>query len=254
MEALTQSVEVETRYGGGFVNAIGGIRSQFPEVKKDWFLYINGLQSNSGAGSYTLHPGDVEHWDFRDWSFWGFTPAIIGDFPEPFLHGYDGRVPPTVIVYDESLQEEAQSLRDYLIQLGIEDVSTTNTAGLSQDEKESCHLILVGTANCPLISELNQVYRKLGLFVHFDAGRMIALNSSGEIEKRYGSGTGVIQATQNPWNPRGIGACENVVWMISGTDEDGVRAAVAALTKYHSELKYAFGAIVANGEIIKVPR
>ncbi|GAI85551.1 unnamed protein product, partial [marine sediment metagenome] len=36
----------------------------------------------------------------------------------------------------------------------------------------------------------------------------------------------LIQATQNPWNPKGIGACENVVWLVSGTDEAGVKDAI----------------------------
>jgi hypothetical protein len=82
---------------------------------------------------------------------------------------------------------------------------------------------------------------------------MIVLNSTGEAEREYTSGAGVIQATQNPWNPKGTGACENVAWLISGTDEDSIKSAVKALALHHNELRYAFGAVVQEGRIIKVP-
>ena len=42
--------------------------------------------------------------------------------------------------------------------------------------------------------------------------------------------------------------------MVSGTDEAGVRSAVDALINRHDEFRYAFAIVVANGEIIKVPR
>jgi len=67
MDALQQVATVETAYGGGFVVAIDDVRSQYPEVKKDWFFYINDTLMNVGAASYILHDGDVEHWDFHEW-------------------------------------------------------------------------------------------------------------------------------------------------------------------------------------------
>ena len=82
MDALQRVADVETKYGGGFIRAINGIGSEY-EVgsERDWFFYINGIQSNIGALDYKLHDGDIQHWDFHDWSFRQFIPAIIGDFP-----------------------------------------------------------------------------------------------------------------------------------------------------------------------------
>jgi len=227
MSALMKVAEVETAYGGGFVNAINGVRSGYTgreKTKTDWFIYVNGIRSNTGALDYKLRDGDTQHWDFHNWSFHHFIPAIMGDFPEPFRHGYGGKTSPTIM-----------------------------TGELSEDEKESSNLILMGTMDNVFMSELNQNWKRLGFFTHFENGNLVALNAEGEVAAKYSSGAGLIQATQNPWNPNGIGACENVVWMVSGTDEAGVKDALDALINHHIEFQYACAAIVANGEIIKVP-
>lgn len=67
MDALQRVATVETKYGGGFVGAIDGVRSQYPGTNKDWFYYVNGVSPNKGAAAYILHDGDVVHWDFHEW-------------------------------------------------------------------------------------------------------------------------------------------------------------------------------------------
>jgi len=67
MDALQQVATVEMKYGGGFVKAIDGVRSQYPEANKDWFYYVNEVSPNVGAAAYILHDGDVVHWDFHEW-------------------------------------------------------------------------------------------------------------------------------------------------------------------------------------------
>jgi len=256
MAALEQVAEVETTYGGGFVDAINGIHSGFNEngEKRDWFFYINGIQSNVGALDYQLQPGDVEHWDYHDWTFQQSIPAIVGAFPEPFLHGYDGRKRSTIVVYSDNLIEEAEELEKGLAPLRLDDVSISGTAELPVSAKESSNLVLLGTADNELIMELNQNWKKLGFFAHFENGSLVVLDARGETDKTYGAATGLIQATQNPWNPRGTGACENAAWMVTGTDDRGVRNAIEALLRNHAQLQYAFAIVIANGEIIKIPR
>lgn len=258
MDALRQVAEIETAYGGGFVNAINGVRSQYRgshSAKKDWFIIANGILTNTGALDYTMHPGDIEHWDFHDWSFNHLIPAIAGHFPEPFLHGYEGKVYPTVVAYHGNLKKEAEDITGELSQLGVESISAKSVNELSEDEKKSCNLILLGDKDCELISEMNQVWKRMGFFAHFDEGKLVVLNPKGKIAAEYGNGSGLIQATQSLWNPKGIGVCQNVVWMVSGTDEAGVKVAVDTLINHYTdtEFQYAFAVALANGEIIKVP-
>jgi len=257
MDALKQVAEVETAYGGGFVNAINGVHSGYTgghTSREDWFISINGITTNTGALDYTLHPGDTEHWDFHDWSFHQFVPALIGDFPEPFLHGYGGVAYPTVIAYQDGREEDARRLADRLNKLGVEDVSTTNVSELTAAEKESVNLILLGTADCPPIAEINRVWKRLGLYIHYQDGSLEVFDSMGELTAAYGAGTGFIQATQSLWNPKGIGVCENVVWVVSGTDELGVKSAVDTLVNRHCDFKYACATAIASGEIVRVPQ
>jgi len=257
MTALERVADVETAYGGGFVNAINGISSGFTGTQltmADWFLYINGIQARTGALDYALHDGDIQHWDFHVWGFRQSVPAIIGDFPEPFGHGYGGKVSPTVIAYADDLAKEADNLKNGLSQLGINNTSIKRLGKLSADEKESANLILLGTTDSEPVSELNDIWERLGFFAHFEEEKLVVFNAGGEVAAEYGAGVGLIQATQNPWNPKGIGAAENVVWLISGTDTAGVKSALDALINHPTQLQYAGAAVIASGEIIRIPQ
>lgn len=255
LDTLAKVATVQTKYGGGFIEAINEIRSQYSgsKVKKDWFLYVNGISANVGALDYKLCNGDVEHWDFHDWSFHAFVPAIIGDFPQPFLGGYQGKVLPTLVVYDEGSQEAAQDLVNGLKELGVESIHAQAATGVSSQDKEHSNLILLGTEDFGLISELNKNYEKLGFFISFEDGKVVIWNPRGDDKQCY-LDCGLIQATQNPWNPKGVGACENVSWMISGTDKAQVRNTVNVLVNHYKEFRYACAAIIVNGKVIEVPQ
>lgn len=98
MEALVRAAKVRTRYGGRFVQAIDGIEGSLA-ARRDWFYYVNGIEADRGAAEYRLHPGDVEWWDYRYWGAQMDVPVVPGAFPEPFLHGYDGRRRPAAVRY-----------------------------------------------------------------------------------------------------------------------------------------------------------
>ncbi len=98
LQALERSATVETRYGGRFVQSVNGLAGSVSS-RHDWFYFVNGIEAPHGAAEYRLHPGDVEWWDYRDWGRAGETvPVVVGAFPEPFLHGFDGTVRRTVVV------------------------------------------------------------------------------------------------------------------------------------------------------------
>ncbi len=257
MAALMEVAEVETAYGGGFVNAINGVRSGYAgsqKTKADWFFYVNGIQSNVGALDYKLHDGDVQHWDFHGWGFRHFIPAIIDGFPSAFRYGFGGSVRPTLIVCPDYMKQDVVKLEEKLAQLEVKDVGIRSLDELSESEQGNSSIILVSGLDNSLISELNQNWKRLGFFAYFEDGDLIVIGNDGEITAEYGAGTGLIQATQNPWNPKGIGACENVVWLVSGTDEAGVKNALDALLDHHNKIQYTGAVIVADGKIIKVPR
>jgi hypothetical protein len=98
MQALDRSAKIDTRYGGRFVEAINGLAGSVSS-RHDWFYFVNGIEATRGAVDYRLRDGDVEWWDYRDWGRFGQNiSVVVGAFPEPFLHGYGGKVRPAVVV------------------------------------------------------------------------------------------------------------------------------------------------------------
>jgi hypothetical protein len=241
----------ETGMAGSYIEGIEGI---YGDQEFYWFYYMNGILSNVFASGYRPHDGDVEQWDFHDYSYFMHgSSAIIGNFPEPFLHGFAGEIRPTMIVYDTPYEKQADMMKKALEKSGVTEVSSETSDVFSPDEKGNYNLVLICSPDYPVISELNEVHDRIGLFVHFENGSLIVINEKGDIEGEYNSGCGVIQACQNPWTPGGSWACESVVWMISGTDETGIQNAVDALTERFPELHYANAVVVSGEEIIKVP-
>ncbi len=110
MQALSRVAKVKTSYGGRFVQAIDGVSGD-AAARRDWFYFVNGYEADRSAADYELHDGDVEWWDFRSWKRRLRVPAVVGAFPEPFLHGYGGKTRKATIVYDSAaLHSEAVGL------------------------------------------------------------------------------------------------------------------------------------------------
>ncbi len=110
LEALRRKAEVETRYGGRFVQSIDGIEGDIAG-QHDWFYFVNGYEADISAADYELHDGDVLWWDHRSWEGAIRQPVVVGAFPEPFLHGWDGKRRPTVV------EGPASEVRDRLMEL-----------------------------------------------------------------------------------------------------------------------------------------
>src|SRR5919108_873401 len=68
MRFLTRKANVETRYGGRFVNAVEGVRSSDAGGRRsDWFYYVNGIEADEGAADVEVFEGDRIWWDYHDW-------------------------------------------------------------------------------------------------------------------------------------------------------------------------------------------
>jgi Domain of unknown function (DUF4430) len=110
LEALRRKAEIETRYGGRFVHTINGIEGDLT-AQRDWFWFVNGYEGDISAADYELHDGDVLWWDHRSWEKQMRQPVVVGAFPEPFLHGWNGERRPAVV------QGAPSDVRDRLVKL-----------------------------------------------------------------------------------------------------------------------------------------
>ena len=94
MRFLRSEFDVETRFGGGFVQSIDGLAGEGSSGRRDWFFFVNGVESDVGAAEYELSPGDKVQWDLRHWRAAMRVPAIVGAYPEPFRSGIQRQAPP----------------------------------------------------------------------------------------------------------------------------------------------------------------
>jgi len=98
LQALDRKTDITTRYGGKFVESVNGLAGSITN-RRDWFYFVNGIEAPRGAQEYRLHDGDVLWWDYRDWGSSGVSvPVVVGAFPEPFVHGYDGKIRPAFVI------------------------------------------------------------------------------------------------------------------------------------------------------------
>lgn len=143
MAALQDVADVKTRYGGRFVQAIDGVAGSLSK-RQDWFYFVNGYEADRGAADYTLHDGDVEWWDYRSWKGGAMhVPIVVGAFPEPFLHGYDGKTRKAAIVFTSpSLHQEAVGL-----------AKLVKAKQIKESELSDVNVVFLTQADVPLTAE-----------------------------------------------------------------------------------------------------
>jgi hypothetical protein len=109
MQALDRELDIDTAYGGRYVQSIEGVEGDASK-QRDWFWFLNGIESDVSAADYRLRPGDVEWWDFRSWRDEMREPVVVGAFPEPFLHGYGEPPRRTAVRYEPGLENGARAI------------------------------------------------------------------------------------------------------------------------------------------------
>jgi hypothetical protein len=110
LNALRRSAKVGTSYGGRFVESINGVEGKKSDGW-DWLYFVNGIDPGVGAADTTLHAGDREWWDYRYWKDFIGVPAVIGAWPEPFVHGLDGKKPQVQVLGPACADQLADVLR-----------------------------------------------------------------------------------------------------------------------------------------------
>jgi hypothetical protein len=79
MRLLQDRYEVQTRYGGGFVQAIDGISGGRVDGRSaDWFYYVNGIEASIGAAQRRVTAGERVWWDHHAWEAAQRVPAVSG--------------------------------------------------------------------------------------------------------------------------------------------------------------------------------
>jgi hypothetical protein len=259
MDVLKRSgLDLKTGYNGGFVESLDGLASEYrpgdpTSKKRDWFYYVNGLMADVGAAEYPVNPGDVVWWDFHSWEYATGTPAIIGAYPHPF-RSRPGESPawPLSVIAVEGYEAQAEQLAEALRRVRSDQVNV-----IEWDESKlatESGWILVGDTSSlhssPFVQELWKAKQNQGLFADLAADGIVALSDEGQPAGRYDqAGTGLLLATVHP-------ATRLPIWIVSGTDRDGVGKAAAAMAEAvgkRSPIEGYFGGVLTDGKWVRLP-
>ncbi len=223
MRLLERHLNVDTRYGGGFVESIDGLSATSTHL--DWFYYVNGVQAAKGAAVTAVNRGDRIWWDLHDWSAAESVPAVVGSFPEPFLHGVGGKRLPTTIECAADAGAACKHVSAELAALGVPAATQLIGTGSGTDSLG----VVVGTwrdlRGELLASLIDNGPGSSGVYAKFSGpggSSLELLGPHGQVVRTLGAGAGLVAATAE------ISA--EPTWLVTGTDLAGVSAAAAALT------------------------
>jgi hypothetical protein len=153
MRALAAKAEVETRYGGRYIQAVNGIEGSLSS-QRDWFWFVNGYEGDRSAGAYRLQVGDVAWLDYRGWEKDGEARVVVGAFPEPFLHGYAGKTRAAVVRFEGSRERATRFARrvgaDSIEPLGTPVPAGANVLELRDGPSRATAELLGQTAGDPV--------------------------------------------------------------------------------------------------------
>jgi hypothetical protein len=246
MRMLQRDFDVETRYGGGFVQSINGVAGGREDGRPvDWFYYVNGVLADRGAAAHELAPGDRIWWDHHDWGATQDIRAVVGAFPEPFVSGTDGKRLPVRLDCADDAQEVCDEVGERLSEVGVK----SGRSGAGGFGGEGVLRVKVGrwaeVRKDSAVRRLEDGPRASGVFARPSAaGDEIALlDARGEAERTLRAGAGLVAATR-------MGG-EAPTWIVTGTDSVGVAAAAAQLQE--SALKNHFAIAVEEGRPISLP-
>jgi hypothetical protein len=240
MRFLDGEADVETRYGGGFVQSIDGLEGgERGDQAFDWFFYVNGIESPIGAAEARVYGGDRVWWDYREWTGAMRVPAVVGSWPDPFVHGSEGKAFPVRI---DCLAEEddCSAVADRLEAEGVPASISTERAKLGEEllrvvvgpweevrQDRAAAQIEDGPASSGVFADIEQAPTG-----DYD---LVALDPSGQevTRGRVASGSGLVAAVR-------LGE-EQPTWVVTGTDEAGVDAAIELLDTDSLRDRYAVG-------------
>jgi hypothetical protein len=253
-DLLEANTELSTEYGGSFVTGINGIESN-PKGESgkryDWFYFVNGISADRGIIDYDLSSGDIVWWDYHVWeNMSGNNSTVVGLFPEPFVHGYNGNVGQTTIMSTNESEDSAHYIEQVLIDQGVTSIKIEE---IDNDfiENRNGPVIVIGQwdelSNYEYLSNLNEAYERVGIFAHFNDDQLQLFDDANIIGMTLDENTGVILSHGD-----GLGD-DCPLWLIIGIDSNGVGKAIDILANEPELILNSYGLAVAEDQIIRLP-
>ena len=247
MRVLQGAYDVETRYGGGFVQEVDGVRGGRVDGRNaDWFYYVNGIEASIGAAERRVSAGERVWWDHHQWEAAQRVPAVVGSFPEPFATGLEGKRFPVRLVCVGDAERSCDEVTARLEEGGVDSVSRSV---LEQSPGEEVLRVVVGrwsdVRQDGVLRRLERGPGATGVFAQptSTGDAIVVLDRDGRPVRTLRAGAGLVAATSVEG--------QAPTWVVTGTDEVGVAAAAAALTE--ERLTQRFALAIERGADLPLP-
>jgi hypothetical protein len=181
MRLLAEHTQVDTKYGGGFIQGIDGLESSFGGSSADaadWFFWVDGAMGTVGAGDAALHGGQTVWWDYHRWDGAMYIPGALDAFPAPFA---DREMVLAAQPAGTQAEDMASAVAAWTKSQGITFYDTSqqsNPVGTDLGLR-----LVVGTPDRLAKDRLfgSELSRgpAIGIFVAIDGGRLYALHADG---------------------------------------------------------------------------
>lgn len=237
LKVLQRTADVELSADGTTIESIDGTKA---DDGRAWSFWINGVEIRSGGlktgqdinvqqrpvvatpQTAEVHDGDTVWFDLRQDPDVGQPRGVVGTFPEPFLHGFEGQRWPVRVECTEPRSTECRAVRDVLVDYGIPAVSNRLRTSYNPESTRISVGLWADVREDPAAQLAERGPKDSGIYaVPSKDGREIALlDPAGETVETAGPGTGLIFASRY--------RDETPSWAVTGTDMAGLKAAVEA--------------------------
>jgi hypothetical protein len=251
---LREHADVKTSSGGSAVSSIAGLKADWEDADEDgdestWALIVNGVEADLQPSKYRLYPGDVVQWDLRDWYVTLDVRATVGAFPQTFTRGVFGKRFPVTVECAQPASPACSRVERTLRDAGVAIDGSRPAGSLPQKGEPRRARVLVGPwkswRNRPWPSRIDAGPRYSGVFARFSPGaeELRLLDWNAHKVGAVGAGSGLVAAIRP--------SEEDLLWLVTGVDEQGVERAAEALDR--RTLRDAFAVVVTADGVQKLP-
>jgi hypothetical protein len=202
-------------------------------------LFVNGVKPAEPPADYELSPG--EHLQLDESR--SRTRAIVGSFPEPFLHGLDGRKRPVRVECDDAEADYCKDAKDALGDAGV----PVSGSSIGAPGTENVTRLVVAKWPAARIVRGGHTLEvgpaQSGVYARFTSDALELLDADGEVVRQAAPGTALIAALR----PR----ADELLWLVTSLDDAGLAAGVDALNS--NALRNAFAVAVTGAKVRKLP-
>lgn len=243
MRVLDGATDLETEYGGGFVQSVNGIAGGGGRDRSfDWFYSVNGVVAERGSAEFSLQDGDTVWWDYRDWTDAMEVGAVVGAYPAPLSTGYDDRGWPIRL----ECPVKIRACGMVRIQLEGDGVRLASAAGGSDAGSDAIRVIVATWRELSRLPEGRRLRggpASSGIFARFDGNGLTGLDVEARPSRTFGPDAGLVAAMRRGNQPPD--------WIVTGGSETAVEQGAAALNPKDLARRYA--AVVFDGRVASLP-